>query len=410
MRLLCLGGGYESIPIIQRAADLNLNTIVVDGNEQAPARSLGAEFVQASCYDLRRTPGTLRANGLRFDGVLCAAVDAPHVAAEIRRLFGLPGLSGEAAALSVDKFRQKAILSAAGIPLPPFRKSGVTSWIGDASTASSFVVKPTDLRGGRGVIRLNEHADQQIRLSKSIALRSGGSGDLMLEAWLDGPQLSTESIVQNGRVLFTAIALRNYARLDECAPYVIEDGSDTPADLDEATRQSIDETIERACSALGWDNLTVKGDLVLHDGVVTVLELAARLSGGYFASDIIPAAYGVDFVGAAISLELGQEIKPIAPKDLSAGESARHLRPVCQRFIFPDEADIGRHVREIKPPKLNGEIVSATYHVTSGCEVRRVTSHPDRWGQVIAGSEAASGARKAAESAIKALKAGVKLA
>jgi biotin carboxylase len=115
-------------------------------------------------------------------------------------------------------------------------------------------------------------------------------------------------------VLFTAIALRNYARLDECAPYVIEDGSDTPAELDAAKRAEIDETIRQACAALGWDTcgLTVKGDLVLHQGRIYIIELAARLSGGYFASDIIPAAYGVDMVGAAIRLALGQPVD--APK------------------------------------------------------------------------------------------------
>ena len=72
--------------------------------------------------------------------------------------------------------------------------------------------------------------------------------------------------------------------------------------------------------------------------------------------------------------------------------------------------EIERRISEsIKSPKLNGEIINATYHITPGQVIKRVTSHPARWGQVITGGESALIARKAAEAAVKALKAGVKL-
>ena len=116
------------------------NPIVADGNTKAPVTALPVDFVAESCYDRVRLPVALRILGVKFDGVLCAAVDAPHVAAEVRRVFDLPGLPAEAAALSVDKFKQKARLHDASLPVPPFRKSGVTGWIGAALILGGMVL------------------------------------------------------------------------------------------------------------------------------------------------------------------------------------------------------------------------------------------------------------------------------
>src|SRR3990172_2327088 len=187
--LIFLGGNVEAVPIIERAIALGHRAVVVDIDARCPGRSLTDDFVHASCYHADRAIPALSAhayaNRLSYDGVLCAAVDAPHIAAQIAARFGLPGLSIEAARLSVDKLAQKQAL-AGHVPLPMFR-----SW--------PFPVSLHKMTGG-----------------------------VMVEQWLDGLQLSTESIVQDGRVLFTAVGLRNYDRLEEFAPFVIENGFDAP--------------------------------------------------------------------------------------------------------------------------------------------------------------------------------------
>jgi len=130
---------------------------------------------------------------------------------------------------------------------------------------------------------------QRIRRSSEQARAAGGSGELIMQPWIEGSQYSTESIVMAGHVIFTAVALRNYERLGDpiVYPYVIEDGSDSGIQGHSSQISSLTETIERRARPLGWDNLTVKGDLVLHDGEWWIIELAARLSGGFFASSII---------------------------------------------------------------------------------------------------------------------------
>ena len=72
------------------------------------------------------------------------------------------------------------------------------------------------------------------------------------------------------------------------------------------------DVVARAAAALGVTDGTVKGDIVVHDGEPYVIELAARLSGGFFCTREIPLNTGVDFVGCAIRVALGERIDPNA--------------------------------------------------------------------------------------------------
>ena len=86
--------------------------------------------------------------------------------------------------------------------------------------------------------------------------------------------------------------------------------------------------VARAAKALGITEGTVKGDIVVHKGEPYVIELAARLSGGFFCTREIPLNTGVDFIGAAIKVALGEKVseEEMTPK---------HATPVIQRYVFP---------------------------------------------------------------------------
>src|SRR3990167_8256153 len=394
--LVCLGGGIEAVPIIQRVHDFGFRAVIVDGNPNAPAANLGY-FIDASCYSASEAIDVLRSSGMSFDGVMCAAVDAPVACAEIAAAFGLPGLSVEAARLSQNKLEQVFALwnvvphpDKANVEIEPGRVH-IPSWSG--------VIKPIDSRGGRGVIRLLSDVDPSWAYEQ--ARSASPTGRVMVEQWLDGPQLSTESIVQDGRVLFTAGGLRNYERLEEFAPFVIEDGFDEPwlpAPGDNIIEKCGD-VIVQACRALDWYQRgagTVKGDLVIHDECVHVIELAARLSGGFFSTHGVPQTTGVDLVGAAIRAALGETLKPIEPMP---------LRFVSQRYVFPEPQDIGKTVVAIDNHRPESAIFHS-WNIHEDAVVQPVTSHPARWGQCIAVGATSGEARRRAGQGVREMKAG----
>ena len=126
-----------------------------------------------------------------------------------------------------------------------------------------------------------------------------------------------------------AIAERNYSRLSQFKPYIIEDGGDIPPNLSKSQLQKIDRLILDSALAIGIEEGIIKGDIVIDNlGNTKIIEIAARLSGGWFATHQVPAASGVNLVETVIrhSLSLPINRSDLRPK-LNNATSIRYWFP-----------------------------------------------------------------------------------
>ena len=336
--VIVLGGGIDSIGIIERVIEAGFTPIVVDWDSKCPARRLTRFFVNASCYDPERAlSGLLAMSYLTYkqDGVLLdyrailgGGTDAVEALAFIGEYFGLVAPRRRTAALCANKFDMKMRLLLSGVRVPAFWKAREPGT--EAPRDKAIVFKPIRGRGTRGVVRVRPGETDWPAMQ--IAAKAAGDNGVMGEIWIDGIQLSSESLVQDGHILWTAFAERNYGRLDEFAPHIIEDGSDMPPQITQYHERdysvAANEQLQLAVNAIGLHNGTLKGDLVWDGGQAWIIEIAPRLSGGGFCSDLIPACWNVDFVGYALRIALGEDILP--------GEIRPWLKAhVCQRYSFP---------------------------------------------------------------------------
>ena len=329
--LLIVCGGIEATHGIARAKEMGLHVVVSDGDPNAPGFALADASLIASTYDPRGTANAaeLYHRTVRpIDGVICMGADVPQTVAAVAQRLKLRGLSSETAHLAMDKLAMKDRLKAHGVPIPwyaPLRDAADLQ-IAMLERGLSLVVKPVDSRGGRGVQRMNAGRDAETAFAEAKA--QSPTGRVMVEAYLDGPQISTESILLNGVGYTPGFSDRNYEFLERFAPFFVENGGDLPSHVASAVRADVEATVTAAAKALGIANHNYKGDMVVHRGKAHVIELAARLSGGYFCTREIPLSSGVDFVGATIRLALGEAV---APADLTP----RFERPIVQRYVFP---------------------------------------------------------------------------
>ena len=215
----------------------------------------------------------------------------------------------------------------------------------------------------------------------------------MLERFLDGPQVSTESIMLDGVAHTPGFSDRNYELLDTYAPHIIENGGNLPSHLPEATQKAVREVVQRAARSMGIDNGVVKGDIVVHEGKPYVIELAARLSGGYFCTREIPLNTGVDFVQQAIKLAIGE---PVNPDDLEP----RYQRAVSQRYLFPKPGRVVS-ITGVEEVARRPDIALCEVRTEVGAIIGEVSSHPARAGVVIAYGPSPEQAREAAEAAVR---------
>ena len=331
-----VGAGVEAIPGIKLAKKLGLNVIVSDGNPNAPGLKFADKSVITSTYDVEGTVNAAHEyhrNVNHIDGVICIATDVPLTVASVAEKLNLPGITTETARKCSDKFLMKESLLAGGIPISWFSLVKSVSELRSiiSERGSSLVIKPVDSRGARGVIRVTESLDLEwaVEHAKSISPTSR----VMVEEFLEGQQYSTESIIMDEKNVTVGFAERNYEFLEELSPYIIENGGQQPAKIDKKELDSIVKLVEKSSQILGISNAISKGDVVMTKDGPKIIEIAPRLSGGYFSSDQIPLATGINIIEIAIRLSLGEKIN----KDKLL---FRHQNAVAIRYFFPKPGKI----------------------------------------------------------------------
>ncbi|MCK7481292.1 MAG: hypothetical protein M0C28_31980 [Candidatus Moduliflexus flocculans] len=93
-----------------------------------------------------------------------------------------------------------------------------------------MILKPVDNSASRGVFRIQDPAslERLFPLSLDQVRKPSVAIPLIIESFPDGPQLSTESFIVDGRIHTVGLSLRNYELIDRFAPHVIENGGDLP--------------------------------------------------------------------------------------------------------------------------------------------------------------------------------------
>ena len=309
--LLIVSGGIEAVDAAKRAKEMGLYVVVSDRDPEAPGFAFADSCLIADVYGAAETASAAERFNRKIrkiDGVICVAADAPVTVANVAARLRIPGISVETAELACDKLAMKRRFAERGVPVPWFSEIHTVQELQRVAIerGRNLVIKPVDSRGSRGVQRIAQVED----LAKAYALARSHSPSerVMVEEYLDGPQVSTESIVIEGRCFTPGFSDRNYEYLETYAPFFIENGGDLPSHLPADIQAKVKDVVGRAAAALGVTNGTVKGDIVVHNGEPYVIELAARLSGGFFCTREIPRNSGVDCIGCAIKVALGVSV------------------------------------------------------------------------------------------------------
>ena len=373
--LLILSGGIEAIEGIKVAKKMGLRTIVCDGNENAPGKSYADEFLIGNIYDPIEIKNVISKYPKKksIDGVITIASDAVRSVSTVVKQLNLSGNSMKTSILSTDKLKMKKVFQKYSLPIPNF--VGISSrneLHKQIKHFSDAVLKPVDNRGSRGVIRINKNSDVDKAFDYSMNFSS--SKKLILEKWLSGYQLSTESLVISGKTYLCGVADRNYSNLKNTFPYVIEDGGETPSRFYPKIKNELQKIMDAVAKAFEIKNGVLKGDIILKNNRLYIIEIATRLSGGFWSTMSIPLVYRINLIEKAILLALGLKTKP-PPKQL------RHYCHEVNRYIFPNPGIIKNIT---KPPreKIPKYVTYFEVNAKVGDRVYAITNHPMRKGRI----------------------------
>jgi biotin carboxylase len=373
-----LGASDDQLYLIRTAQKMGLRVFAVDIDESAPGLVEADDRTIVSTRDVQGLKELLdqqRASGIEFAGVTTMGSDIPQVVAELAGYLGTPSVSAQSAAWTTDKYAMKCRLREQGIPVPDFREVGSENELQRAAEDMGLpvVVKPVDRSGARGVSLARDSS----RLAEFYAEANGVSfaGRVMVERFVPGLQISTETVMDSGQGVTPGFADRNYEYLERFEPRIIENGGWVPSVLGAADRAAVEELVVRASLALGIDTGVTKGDVVMAPSGPMLIEMAARLSGGDFSESLVPLSSGVNYVEAAIKLAIGEELDlGLLAKPATQAVANRYFFPPPGRLVALnglDEVRAQPWVRKLETWYRLGEIVPS------------VGSHAQRFGVFV---------------------------
>jgi biotin carboxylase len=372
-RVLILGGGVMQVPAIRIARGKGWTVAVADGNPHALARDTCDRFETIDLKDkegIAELARRLSADG-GLDGVFTAGTDFSTTVAWVCERLGLPGVPYATALAATDKLLMRQRLQAAGVPGPRF-----SGWSGEgdpgraAATAGAgfpLVVKPVDNMGARGVRRVS--SPQDLPGACEAARAASRTGRVIIEEYMDGPELSLDAVVYRGEITVCGVADREIC----FPPFFVEMGHTMPSARSARDLEGAVEVFRAGIRALGIDNGAAKGDIKLTRDGPRIGEIAARLSGGYMSGWTYPYSSGVEVTEAALNVAVG-----LPPGDLSP----RWRKVSAERAFLsvPGEVEGIRGVEEARG--LPG-VRDVFLRVRAGDRVVFPTNNVEKCGNVI---------------------------
>jgi biotin carboxylase len=333
--VIIIGGGELTMPAyISAREELDLSVIAMDYDPSTPGMRYADEAVEVSTKDAAGAAeaATVLAERLPIRGVFTVGADVEVTVAAVAEALGLPGVSLEVARRCNDKILTHRHLDLVGFADKP--RYAIVHTAEEARAAAAkigfpCVVKPIDNCASRGVQRV----DSPELLDEAFALASGFNLDkstgVLIEECLLGTKHTVEMIAYQGEWHLLSIIDTHYIS----PRWPCETGLNITM-LPPEEQRRLFEFAAGAAKAVGIDFGAHKVD-VNRDagGDIRMIELTARLSGGFHCQYASPLAHGSHDIRAALKLAIG------LPLDL---EDIRHTheRGAAVRAVFPEPGTI----------------------------------------------------------------------
>ncbi|MFJ3640155.1 acetyl-CoA carboxylase biotin carboxylase subunit family protein [Streptomyces sp. NPDC090108] len=301
------------------------------------------------------------ARTLSCEGVLTWDDTRVVQTARLADALGLPGAGAEAALRCRDKQATREALARAGVPqagsipaasLPQARAAA-------ARLGYPLVLKPRALNASTGVVKVDspDALARGFRLARAATAPGAvevAPGDVLVEEYLDGPEISFDAAWHEGRMTPAFVARK------ECgfAPYFEETGHVVDGRDPLLSDPRILRTVQAAHTAVGFGTGWTHTELRLTSDGPKIIEINARI-GGDRIPDIGRLALGVDAARTAAQVACGR----------SPDLTPRHHRVAAVRFLYPGADCIARDVR-LDPGALPDSVDSAVTIALPGQELR----------------------------------------
>ncbi|MCA0048281.1 acetyl-CoA carboxylase biotin carboxylase subunit family protein [Mesorhizobium sp. B283B1A] len=375
--LILIGGTImgSGLLYLQTAQHLGLQPIALsdDPTRYDHFAAKGVESIRVDTDDLDaliRECSRLRAT-YEIAGITGAADSFYATASKLCRHFDLPGPNPEAIEQCLDKYTQRQLLAASGVPMPAYRLAANAAEIKDSAAELGLpvIVKPAVGHSSVGV-RLCRTPDE---IAEHTTHLLGGehiwrsSPRILVEEFAQGPYYSAEIMGEE----VVAIGTGDFG----CPPHFVCREFTFPALLSDDEHEHI-ANVSLSCLralGLGWGPTNIEFRWTKRGPVV--IEVNPRLAGTPFPQ-LVHLAYGVDLITEHIKAAIGEEW------DLRR----RHSQTAAARHLIADRDGTLDWINGDSQAAAVSGVADVKFYVEPKTLIERKGDYRDCIGHIIAAS------------------------
>ena len=365
-KIMILGAGVYQVPLILKAKEMGLYTIVVSIPGNYPGFGLADQIYYEDTTNYEKVLEIAKSehiNGIVTAGTDVAVITVGKVCDEM----GLCGLSYEAAQIAADKLLMKEQYEKYGVRTARFRKilfkdEQIEEKL--AELRAPLIFKAVDSSGSRGIIRV----DSPEQFPETISKVKGYTKKdyFIVEEFLEGEEFGAQAFVLDGKVRFI-LPHGDYVFQGETGVPV---GHWVPFELSDNIIEDAKHQLQLAAEAMKLDNCAMNVDFILVEGETYVLEIGGR-SGATCLSEMVSTYYQFDYYEKMLEAALGE--KP----DFSSDGAV----PCAAMLLYSDTEGIIASQTDQNPK--DDDIIEIQFDHNIGDSVSRFQIGPHRIGHVI---------------------------
>lgn len=381
------------IPAILEAKKLGLYVIAVDMNPDAEGFSYVDKKIVVSTTDTKKVLEEAKKN--KIDGIITIASDRPMTTvAKVAKELDLIGIDEKTAINATNKSKMRDALKANGVPIPMyFSVDKYDQYLDSIEKIKNknykAIVKPADNSGSRGIRLIENYDEEELEKIYKYCKENSNSGLLVVEEFMQGPEVSVETISYKG----TCHVIQITDKITTGQPYFVEMGHNQPSSLDKDILEKIKKVAIDANKAIGIENGPSHTEIKVTKDGPKIVEIGARLGGDNITTHLVPYSTGVNMVEACISIAIGQEID--IRKKFQKASATRYKECDVGKIRKITGVDEAKKIQGVKDVKIVHGV---------GEESRQIKNSNDRVAYVISQAENTSKAIASCEKALKKIK------
>ncbi len=371
-KLMILGAGIYQVPLIKKAKEMGLETLVVSIKGNYPGIELADSFYEIDTRDYEKILETAKRE--KISGICTSGTDvAVRAIGYVCENLGLRGIPKEAAWKVTDKLLMKEALKAGQVSTADFRKVSSYEECVESAKKLGFpvVVKAVDSSGSRGIHRVD--CMEELEYAWQEAKKVTKKAYILVEEFIDADEIGVDAFIGEEQIeAFFPHEKFTYTVNGTTMPI----GHKFPYHASKKLMENLKHQIELAVKALGMKNCPLNADVFVKGEQVWLIEVGGR-TGATCIPELISIDTGYDWYEKIIRYALGEE----------AEFQSEEAHPCMGALLFSNQDGVIEKIEAEKIEELAQKGIEVQFDYQVGDKIEAMKNGTDRIGQVIMQTE-----------------------